>query len=88
MSEDERMTVAPSFSFLSSQLFSFTGAVASARLCLRMLQGGTASPMYLQAKVSDAKSLGSDTKHVPQIYSGVNQPLSLGMGLSSRAGLP
>nr|XP_038035348.1 C-type lectin domain family 4 member D isoform X1 [Anas platyrhynchos] len=46
------------------------GAVASTRLCPRMLQGGTASPMDLQAKVSDAKSLGSDTEHVPHIYSG------------------
>lgn len=88
MNEDERMTVAPSFSFLSSQLFSFTGAVASTRLCPRMLRSGTASPVDLQAKVSDAKSLGSDTEHVPHIYSGVSQPLSLGTGLSARAGLP
>lgn len=79
MNEEERMTLALPFSFLSSQLFSFTEAMASTRLCSRTLQGGAASPMYLQAKVSDAKCLISNTKNFSNIYSGVSQPLRLGM---------
>lgn len=79
MNKEERMTVALSFSFPSSQFFSFVEATASTRLCSRMLQSGIASPAYLQAKVSDARSLISSTKNLTKIYSGVSQPLRLGM---------
>lgn len=79
MNEEESMTVALSSSFLSSQLFSFTEAMVSTRRCSRTLQSGDVSPTYLQAKVSDAKSLISNTKNLAKIYTGVSQPLRLGM---------
>jgi len=79
MSEEERMTVALYFSFLFSQLFSFTEAMASTRLCSRMLQSGAASPACLQTKVSDAESLVSNTKNLTKIHPGVSLPLQLEM---------
>lgn len=79
MNEEERMAVTLSFTFLSSQLFSFMEAMTSTRLCSRMLQSGAASPTHLQTKVSDAKSLIRNTKNLTKIYPGVSQSLRLGM---------
>lgn len=77
MNEEERVAAALSFFFPSSQLFSFMEAMASTRLCSRMLRSGAVSPAYLQTKVSDAKSLIRNTMDLTKIYSGISQPLRL-----------
>lgn len=83
MNEDKRVAAVLSFFFLSSQLFSFMEAMASTRLCSRMLQSGAASTAYLQTKVSDAKSLIRNTMNLTKIYSGISQSLRLECGCQS-----
>lgn len=61
MHEMERMTIAVSFAFLSSQWLYLMEAMASASLSSRTLQSGAVSPAVLQKKVSDAESLIRNT---------------------------